>query len=191
LILLALVINCKPERDQYYVEDRLLECLYQQYLERDIDLKSKIDSAANALVKHKMLDGIDGRSYIAFIRKINAAEELPAIPSKDLVTELSSINVPLPNFVCREDVFVNSDSTALAKSKFRYLAGVFDSIAVKGNISIKVISDKILEVLTSKDFDHKFYNSLATMAIANMITTNQGSDILATLPPPPQIDFPK
>jgi hypothetical protein len=191
LVILALVVNCHPERNEYYVEDKLLDCLYEQYLESEIDLKSKVDSASAALVRHKMLEGTDGRSYIAFIRKINAIEELPIRPSKELIAELGSIKLPFPNFVCGEGVFVRSDSTALAKSKFRYLAGIYDSIAVKGNISIKLISDEILEIFTARDFDHKLYGSLATMAIANMIMTGQWSDIPSTLPPPPEIDFSK
>lgn len=191
LVILVLVVNCQPERDEYFVEDKLLDCFYEQYLESEIDVRSKVDSAAKALVRHKMLDGTDGKSYIAFIRKVNAIEKLPTRPSKELIAELGSIKLPLPNFVCGEGVFVRSDSIALAKSKFRYLAGIYDSIAVKGNISMKLISDEILEIFTARDFDHKLYASLATMAIVNMITEDQWSDIPASLPPPPEIDFSK
>jgi hypothetical protein len=188
LIFLSHFANCQSERGEYYVEDRLLRCIYEQYSKVGVDLGVAVDSVSEALVKYKILAGRDGRSYIELLKTLNATGRLPVKPSGDLFAILNSIELPPFNFVCKERIFNISDSSALSRSKFRYLPAIVDSIQMKGDLSLKSISSEILEVFTEKDFDHRFYSTIATMAIANLVRTDD-SEILATLPPPPQIDF--
>ena len=74
LICIVLLFSCQEEND-YVVEDRLYQCLVEEFESRGIDFNSEIDKLEKSLLKQGVLASSSSKDYITLNSFLNNYSE--------------------------------------------------------------------------------------------------------------------
>lgn len=194
IIFLGLIIclsACAQADYKYKLENKILDCFYQQHKDNNVDVKVTIDKIEDVLIKNEILQDKTGKSYIRAIEQVRDIDDWGKTNPK-LLSDFNSIGYIPSSIFCQDPTYVSMiDSTDLANSKIKYLIGIFDSIQVKGILSSKLIAEEILEVFNAKDFENDYYRTIGLIVFSNMIKMNEYVGALSRELPPPTNEEPK
>lgn len=161
----------------------MMECFTAQYNEYGIDISGSLDSANSILIDHNILPNISGKSFIKMLQDMRDSNGLPFKPTSELITSLRNIK-QLPNSInCRDSGYISFDSIDLVNSKFINFIVIFDSIAQREDISVRMMSNDFLLAFDEQDFDHPLYSAFGTLLLSNLIKTQNDKGIASLLAP--------
>jgi biopolymer transport protein ExbD len=184
LVLVFFLSNCSQPEYDYKAENIILDCFYEHHKDNDIDIKITIDKIEDVLLKHNVLEDKSGKSYIQIIKKIKDDNTF-YIDNPDLLEDIKSIGYIPSSVSCNDTSYASLlDSASVAKSKLKYLIGIFDSIQVKGDISPTLIAEEILEVFNDQDFENDYYRTIGLVMFSSLIKFNDYDNGLARQLPP-------
>lgn len=156
----------------YALEQKILNCFYQNHEANHIDVRKTITGIETIFVKHKILDDRSGKSYLRLIEKIKNGDHVN-VSEPSLYTDLESLGyIPMTVF-CKDTNSVKFGPKEIENSKLKYILGIYDSLQVADNVSNAIIAGELLKVITAKDLEHDFYRSLELLVITNMIMANK------------------
>ncbi|WP_417800603.1 ExbD/TolR family protein [Tenacibaculum sp.] len=135
------------------VEDKLMNCIYQNYEDNGTKFKKALTGFEQLLINEKILKDSSGKSYVAIFEKIIEENDFNYNPSKSFLDKIIDIGMPqLESFIkCQSE---------LKESKFiksNELQKVFDSLKKSDNFSPSTVAKGILTVLNSEDFELDYY----------------------------------
>jgi hypothetical protein len=183
---LFLLTSCNDTVEQsYIVEDKILQCIYDQSAADGVDAKAALDEIEGALVAYGVLEDASGESYYKLIIALRDDHFAVVEEINGALSEVEITN-KLPESVdCLTGEAAGFTEEEFSNSKFKYIVAITDSIMDRRNIVYADIVNEFLQVLTVQDFEHEyyhmmFYGFLATSA--NMI--NRDTGLTRPLPPP-------
>jgi hypothetical protein len=214
--LTILLISCSPRRNEYMVEQQILDCFYHHYNIQSIDIKSVLENVENVLIESKQLNDKSGKSYIEAFERIRSGDQDDLV-KMDTYYALLSIDYIIPSSInCNDSAFFKIDSIDLVHSKINKFNRTLDSIVSRGKmdysfaetvhntldffgkypkrvfIYLKINIDKSISrrsLLTERDFENDYYRSLGIMLLANEIISwyeSQDWGFIRMLPPLPK-----
>jgi len=145
-LFLVLFASCSSQNDR--IETKLMECYYESFSDKGIELKQLIFEYENLLIKEGFLKDNSGDSYISFLQNFANQKETIKTPSKLFCLENQKIKQSdsKKNLECRKTIL--SDSSGYDDSK---LIGV--KKAVVDNAKPYNVAKDMLKVLSKEDFE--------------------------------------
>jgi len=135
------------------VEDKLMNCIYQNYEDNGTKFKKALTEFEQLLINEKILKDSSGESYVAIFEKIVEENDFNYNPSKSFLDKIIDIGMP------QSESFIKCQSE-LKESEFiksNELQKVFDSLKESDNFSPSTVAKGILTVLNSEDFELDYY----------------------------------
>jgi len=169
--LILFIAGCAQTDYDCKLENDILNCFYQHHEDNGIKIKNTIDRLEDIYVQHDILKGKSGEDYIATIKSIQDNNDLN-LNDTSLFGDLNSLGY-IPSSLFCMDSSLMLDTTSFYNSKYKYVIGIFDTIAVKGDVSPSLIAGEILEVFTARDFENDFYKTICLIMFTSLVKTNQ------------------
>jgi biopolymer transport protein ExbD len=135
------------------VEDKLMNCIYQNYEDNGTQFKKALTEFEQLLINENILKDNSGKSYVAIFEKIVEENDFNYNPSISFLDKIIDIGMP------QSESFIKCKSE-LKESEFlksNELQKVFDSLKESDNFSPSSVAGGILSVLNDKDFELDYY----------------------------------
>lgn len=151
LTFVIFTISCNSQTLR--VEDKLMNCIYQNYEDNGTKFKKALIEFEQLLINENILNDNRGNSYVAIFEKIVKENDFNYNPSKSFLDKIIDIGMP------QSESFTKCQSE-LEESEFlksNELQKVFDSLKESDNFSASSVASGILSVLNDKDFELDYY----------------------------------
>jgi biopolymer transport protein ExbD len=135
------------------VEDKLMNCIYQNYEDNGTQFKKALTEFEQLLINENILKDNSGKSYVAIFEKIVEENDFNYNPSISFLDKIIDIGMP------QSESFIKCKSE-LKESEFlksNELQKVFDSLKESDNFSPSSVAGGILIVLNDRDFELDYY----------------------------------
>lgn len=172
-LILFTIINFSCISQDYSVEDQLLDCIYESFYNKGVDLKSELRKFENHLIKEKIIENNSGESYFKVFKIISLAGDYNFTSNYNLLDTLN--NKIDKNFLseninqnCNEIMSNLQNNSKFKKSKLYLLQKSLDSLKNQPDINTSIVAKKIIKILNAKDFNHDYYKTKALLVFASI-----------------------
>jgi len=137
------------------VEDKLINCVYQNYEDNGTKFKKALTEFEQLLINENILKDSSGKSYIIIFEKIIEENDFKYNPSESFLDKIIDIGMPkLESF--------NKCQSELKESEFsknNELRKIFDALKESGNFSQSTIVRKLPEI-QEEDIEYDISKSI-------------------------------
>ncbi len=159
LLVTFVAIACQQQSREYALEQRIMECFYQEQEAKGIAAKKSLHQLQKLFIKHDILAGKSGEDYLEVIHQIRDSGKLPTA-SPELLAALSQLEYIPTGIRCRNMPDFTADSEKWASSKVWKVESLFDATERAGDISAQVIAEEAARHFTAQDFENEYYRAL-------------------------------
>ena len=168
IILILISISCN--RNPYEIEDKLYQCMVDEFEKKGVDLEVEFEIFENYLIKKQMLESKSGKSYQLLFNRMTSLDEENYID----YDRFDKLRILKPESLFSKTCLEGLDSNLIKTSKFYILSNKMSNQGVLYVDEAKAMFDS---VYTVEDYGHIFNKTRMLLALLYI------SDIEAGIPP--------
>ena len=126
-LLVSITCHTQTYDYDYTLEQKILTCLYQHQIDKNIDVISIFNDIEEIFIKKNFLHDKSGSSYIALFKNI-IDSNVYCFNNPDLLSDLDNLGYIPSSIFCKDTSYIQVDSVEFAHSKLKYVIGIYDSI---------------------------------------------------------------
>lgn len=165
-----LIISCTVSDNSISVEDKLYQCILNEYSDKGVDIEPMIDSLEVYCISQGVLKDHSGKAKFDYYRLIAEGNEIPSMWRNELTDSIGKMQLSIANVeACLYDKS-GLDSLTIETSKYYKLRSELEKIK---EVNVQNVAKVYINTLAPSDFDHPYFR--ATMLITYVRIFDQPS----------------
>lgn len=165
-----LMVCCQTSDKPISVEDKLYQCILNEYTDKGVDIETMIDSLEVYCIAQGVLRDESGKAKFDYYKRIAEGNEIPSMWRTELTDSIGKMQLSIADVeACLYD---NSglDSLKIKKSKYYKLRSELEKIK---EVKVQNVAKVYINTLAPADFDHPYFR--VTMLITYVRIFDQPS----------------